>query len=357
MGLSGLARPALGDVEINMAIDLTRNGLRAVAISLLSATALTAASPAAAAYSVNVQATASAGTIYDAGSEGCRYNYSGTGGICNGGTAHYGGSAGGTVTPLGGDNSATKASASVGTGGGGASATASATSDLSTASLHLTGIDSGQIQDVSSGTQPHGYTGAYAAFTDVLHFAVAGANANTVTPFTLIFGLDGNMRPTGSSSDGNSNGEIFGQLNFGGSDARFDLKNNASTGFQTVVNYLDTYPSGAPGVWTTNADHSVNTYTQTINIVGASKDFAVSLFANLNCATGMTCDYGNTAKIGLQLPSGVTFTSDSGVFLAGLIPVPGGVPEPATWAMMLVGIGGVGAAMRRTKARSAASYA
>jgi hypothetical protein len=35
----------------------------------------------------------------------------------------------------------------------------------------------------------------------------------------------------------------------------------------------------------------------------------------------------------------------------------GGVPEPATWAMMLVGIGGLGAAMRRRNGLAAAATA
>jgi hypothetical protein len=33
-------------------------------------------------------------------------------------------------------------------------------------------------------------------------------------------------------------------------------------------------------------------------------------------------------------------------------PAPGAVPEPATWAMMLLGFGGIGMAMRRSKRRS-----
>jgi hypothetical protein len=32
-------------------------------------------------------------------------------------------------------------------------------------------------------------------------------------------------------------------------------------------------------------------------------------------------------------------------------PVPGPVPEPATWAMMVIGFGAVGAAMRRRSVR------
>jgi hypothetical protein len=36
------------------------------------------------------------------------------------------------------------------------------------------------------------------------------------------------------------------------------------------------------------------------------------------------------------------------------IPVNTGVPEPATWAMMLLGFGGIGMAMRRSRKRNPA---
>lgn len=36
---------------------------------------------------------------------------------------------------------------------------------------------------------------------------------------------------------------------------------------------------------------------------------------------------------------------------------PGGVPEPATWALMILGFGGVGAAMRRSKTKVRVTYA
>ena len=40
------------------------------------------------------------------------------------------------------------------------------------------------------------------------------------------------------------------------------------------------------------------------------------------------------------------------VYSAGLVGVPGPIPEPATWALMIMGMGTVGVAMRRRSART-----
>lgn len=54
---------------------------------------------------------------------------------------------------------------------------------------------------------------------------------------------------------------------------------------------------------------------------------------NLSC-NGNTCDFDDTAAFGMTLPSGVSFTSESGVFLAEATSSP--VPEPSTF--FIVGI-------------------
>ncbi|KTT71870.1 PEPxxWA-CTERM sorting domain-containing protein [Sphingomonas endophytica] len=64
-------------------------------------------------------------------------------------------------------------------------------------------------------------------------------------------------------------------------------------------------------------------------------------------ASGLA-DMGNTATIKFSLPGNVTMTSASGQFLTG--GAAAGVPEPATWAMMLLGFGAVGVAVRRRRA-------
>jgi hypothetical protein len=70
-------------------------------------------------------------------------------------------------------------------------------------------------------------------------------------------------------------------------------------------------------------------------------------------ATGTsTADLSHTAGITFILPAHVSFTSASGVFLSQApSDVASAVPEPATWAMMLIGFGAVGYSLRRKVSR------
>ena len=58
--------------------------------------------------------------------------------------------------------------------------------------------------------------------------------------------------------------------------------------------------------------------------------------------------YAITGSVDIGHVAGVSYTSDSGVFLAGGGSV-GGVPEPASWALMVAGFGIAGAAARRRR--------
>lgn len=61
-------------------------------------------------------------------------------------------------------------------------------------------------------------------------------------------------------------------------------------------------------------------------------------------ATDGTADYGHTLTLNA---TGVQFTSASGIFLTN---VTAGVAEPSSWAMLLLGFAGMGAAARRRRA-------
>jgi hypothetical protein len=76
---------------------------------------------------------------------------------------------------------------------------------------------------------------------------------------------------------------------------------------------------------------------------------SLSIFASLNDnPVTAELDFLHTGTFGIQADPGVTFTSDSGVFLGSGL-TPGGVPEPANWALMIMGFGLVGSAVRRRK--------
>ncbi len=79
---------------------------------------------------------------------------------------------------------------------------------------------------------------------------------------------------------------------------------------------------------------------------------SLSIFASLNDnAVTAELDFLHTGTFGIVTDPGVTFTSDSGVFLGSGLTA--GVPEPANWALMIAGFGLTGSAMRRRTRQTA----
>jgi hypothetical protein len=103
-------------------------------------------------------------------------------------------------------------------------------------------------------------------------------------------------------------------------------------------------------------------YTQDFTIMsGDALHFYMDLYANAETSNkGFTstdisaADVSHTGHLFFDiLTPGATFASYSGHDYASLAAPPPGVPEPATWAMAILGFGGIGLQMRRDRRRSA----
>ena len=107
-------------------------------------------------------------------------------------------------------------------------------------------------------------------------------------------------------------------------------------------------------VWNGSVGGAIDGWIQTTLLIPTGQT-SLGLLArlSLDCRGGSNCDFSHTGTFGLvgDLPEGLTMGSASGVFLTA---VPGtgvgGVPEPATWAMLIFGFGAVGVAARRQRA-------
>jgi hypothetical protein len=102
--------------------------------------------------------------------------------------------------------------------------------------------------------------------------------------------------------------------------------------------YTYTYHEG-----TTIRDHATTSYN----------DIATDLYATKNYGDGDHLDVQQIllpAAFGTQTLTSITFTAfnsaDGDPFLAAITTATATVPEPASWALMIIGLGGLGAALR-----------
>ena len=190
----------------------------------------------------------------------------------------------------------------------------------------------------------NGYSSTNATMVDTLHFTVASGGSASVVFTAHVDGAIA-MAPsiyaeagwTDQVGFGGPGGPTF--IYFGGTS--FDAGLQAvDYGTYLDAGHVDTRV-GWDSVLSSNLSNTGHDFRGVFTVSdGQSLDFT-HRFA-LQCVGG-ACDFGNTAAVGLILSDGVSFTSDSGVFLTQA----GGVPEPQVWALMLVGCGLAGAALRR----------
>jgi hypothetical protein len=241
----------------------------------------------------------------------------------------------------------------------------------------LASLDSGEMK-VRTETLSFGGVGsttfASARIRDAIWFTNTTADFQ---PITLQMGVDGGI------GAGNGRAELFSYIGInsvggGGNDlGQWITANPDGTGSAQFALYGDIDANatgdkltfrdqlsgkvGAEIPWwnfTSGGSHNpalgVYDYAKTITlwVPTGETTLVIDSWLNLTLCNGTRiCDFGNTAAIRFgALPEGLSWTSQSGVFLSALPQVPGGIPEPATWAMLIAGFGFVGVAARRRRA-------
>lgn len=220
---------------------------------------------------------------------------------------------------------------------GHATGEASATADLSGGVLRSTtasfaDVPFQQVGPVSARVE------TTAVMQDFVTFAVASSEGADVT---VSAHLDGNYA---LSDPYYSNGSADMTVVFGGSFTYYAGLNAAGdiTAYHGAV--LGDYSSYT----FSNETPTGFDFTGVLHVTDQER-IRVAAGLYLDCSFS-SCGFGNTARIGLDVPTGVSYTSDSGVFLAGANAV-APIPEPETWAMLLAGFAVLGGmARRRAKA-------
>lgn len=199
-------------------------------------------------------------------------------------------------------------------------------------------LSTGKMGAAADGTYGFSSLGV-AAFQDVLTFYTLGATAATITNIGISYTIDGVL-----SGAANAFGvaDVRSTLGFGGASANLFYQQN-----QTNPVFAALSQSGwVSGSWDIASSPGLSTFTGIYALSGASQLLNISGFLSVSAGSGAVSNYANTALVRLDLPTGVTYTSASGTFLSSFA-APGAVPEPSTWAMMIVGFGLMGSAMRR----------
>jgi len=168
-------------------------------------------------------------------------------------------------------------------------------------------------------------------FDDNLTFSVAGGGSDTIT---FDFALDGNI--------GNSTGPGFGnawsmaaEQNFGAGFMNWQSGAGFSSGNTPLTAGWNAFS------FTNNTQTGFN-FTGTLTVTNGEV-VPIQFLQVVDCGDGTICDYSNTAQMSLILPSDVTYTSASGVFLTQSPVPPSAVPEPSSMLLfgsVLLGLGG-----------------
>ena len=211
--------------------------------------------------------------------------------------------------------------------------TASANANLAAGTIGVSATGQGELYGNQGGN------GSATSFLqDQLNFTVAGANANTTTYIGVKFILDGTLSATAPAGmsyvraiDSFGNAAIDTSVSDGSLNLASSLHN-----FTPFVSNFSQY--GWASYRLSDSNPGQITFSGIYAIQGANPSLGLSMDINTNAQMYASSNYSNTNGIQLTLPTGVSYTSDSGVFLTNTSPV----PEPGEWVLMASGLGLLG---------------
>ncbi len=279
------------------------------------------------AFCVSAKAGYQVQVLASSGLASWEYNLGTVGGA---GTANPGGTSSGTTDTTGtATNAVADTSDTFISSFGPVSSVEHGEANLATGTEKASEFDTGKSQTVFGSDGGNGQ----GLFSDTLHFTVQGATSTTHTPITVTWTETGHMQGSGSDPFQGAS-QAFGPLatlsssvNLGGSAqvniALDDGQNNDTTGYVSGSN------SGGGNFSTLTPNLVV--WTDVFMLVGATEDMPAVMTLQLNGHAGADSSYASS--VSLALPAGVSFTSDSGLFLSQ-------VPEPTSLAL-LAGFGGL----------------
>ncbi|HET6971028.1 MAG TPA: PEP-CTERM sorting domain-containing protein, partial [Phenylobacterium sp.] len=234
-----------------------------------------------------------------------------------------------------------------------ASGFASASSDLNTGQLHA--FATSELADLTKVVLPPGAPPVQTILTD--YYSIASADAQFATDFTTTNMTGKNyFLPVSWQVDGSFSGPALPLTLDSFLQMRADY-NNYTSYSQGVLDYtIDN-----TGQIVTSSQVSDDFWSNSFSVVdlGGGRRRMTALFdirpgqgignlaarLNIACWQGEVCDYGHTSSLSIgALPDGVSISFDAPGFLAG--DATGGVPEPTAWALLMLGLGGAGAALR-----------
>ncbi len=207
-----------------------------------------------------------------------------------------------------------------------------ATGDLASGSVGVYSFPSQVGGVVSEAT-------ASAMLKDSLTFDVAGANSSTVTDIGVTFTVDGNVTYANGSG-----AELTDSMLFGGANIDY-VYDSAGTDPNHIV---EVGGWASYNVVSESADSFI--FSGVYALTGASDQLTTQFLLSLQCQGDASCDVSHTGAMSFTLPSNVTFTSASGVFLTQ--PLTTATPEPSYAGLLGLGFVGTIILARRLRRRA-----